>query len=166
MEVGPLARLLTNYHDPGGSWIKAEVDSVLTSQKLSIDKMPSVLGRHLARGLEARWIAQQAIKWLAEIEIDGAPTRDFNIPKSASGYGLTEAPRGALGHWLTIENYLIKRYQCIVPTTWNCSPRDDRGQPGPVEQALAGALVEDASQPIELGRIVRSFDPCIACAVH
>jgi hydrogenase large subunit len=77
-----------------------------------------------------------------------------------------EAPRGALGHWLRIEDYRIKGYQCIVPTTWNCSPRDDRGQAGAVEQALEGTRLDDPAQPIELGRIVRSFDPCLACAIH
>jgi len=166
MEVGPLARVLVNYHDPSMDWVKKQIDAVLASAGITADKLPSVLGRHLARGLEAVWLADQCMKWLDEIEIGGPPAADFKIPQQASGCGLTEAPRGALGHWITIENYKIKRYQCIVPTTWNCSPRDDRGQPGPVEQALEGAFVEDAGQPIEVGRIVRSFDPCIACAVH
>ncbi len=166
MEVGPLARLLVNYHDPGGSWVKREVDSLLSAQKIPLEKMASVLGRHVARGLETLWVARQAMKWLDEFDADGLPARDFSIPRVASGYGLTEAPRGALGHWLSIEDYKIQRYQCVVPTTWNCSPRDDRGQAGAVEQALLGALVENPLQPIEVGRIVRSFDPCIACAVH
>jgi len=81
-------------------------------------------------------------------------------------YGLVEAPRGALGHWLSIEDYRIKNYQCVVPTTWNSSPRDAAGRPGPMEQAIEGALVEDCSQPIEIGRIIRSFDPCLGCSVH
>jgi Ni,Fe-hydrogenase I large subunit len=80
--------------------------------------------------------------------------------------GLVEAPRGALGHWLTVENRKIASYQCIVPTTWNCSPRDDRGVPGPVEKAIEGTPIADPANPIEATRIVRSFDPCIACAVH
>jgi Ni,Fe-hydrogenase I large subunit len=71
-----------------------------------------------------------------------------------------------LGHWLSIDNYRIQRYQCVVPTTWNCSPRDDAGKPGPVEKALEGLVVHEPTQPIEVGRIIRSFDPCIACAVH
>ncbi len=125
-----------------------------------------MLGRHVARGLEASGLPSSASKWLDEIEIDAPPASDFTIPEKAAGFGLTEAPRGALGHWLAIENYRIKRYQCIVPTTWNCSPRDDKGQPGAVEQALEGTLVDKPLEPIEVGRIVRSFDPCIACAVH
>ncbi|MEI8376375.1 MAG: nickel-dependent hydrogenase large subunit [Planctomycetota bacterium] len=166
MEVGPLARVLVNYHDPKCDWVKKEVDTILAPLKLPVGKMVSVLGRHLCRGLESLWIGQQAQLWLDELEVDAPPARDFSIPRSASGYGLTEAPRGALGHWLAIEDYRIKRYQCVVPTTWNCSPRDDRGQPGAVEQAIAGVVLENPSQPIEVGRIVRSFDPCIACAVH
>ncbi len=166
MEVGPLARIMANYHDPGGTWVKKEVDDFLAAAKISPDKMVSVLGRHAARGLEALWVARQAFKWLEEIDIDAPPARDFSIPASGAGFGLTEAPRGALGHWLSIENYRIKQYQCVVPTTWNCSPRDDKGQPGALEQALEGLSVENASQPIEVGRVIRSFDPCIACAVH
>jgi ferredoxin hydrogenase large subunit/hydrogenase large subunit len=166
MEVGPLARVMVNYHDSGESEYKKEIENVLTALKVPPEKMTSVLGRHVSRGLETYWLARQALKWLDELSIDEMPARDFEIPKNGSGYGLTEAPRGALGHWLTIEDYRIKRYQCIVPTTWNCSPKDDEGRPGAVEQAIAGTVIEKPSQPIEIGRIVRSFDPCIACAVH
>jgi len=97
----------------------------------------------------------------------GEPTfADFSIPASGKGAGLTEAPRGALGHWIEIQDYKIANYQCVVPTTWNCSPRDGRGQPGPVETALEGTPVADPGNPIEAARVVRSFDPCLACAVH
>jgi ferredoxin hydrogenase large subunit/hydrogenase large subunit len=166
VEVGPLARVLTNYHDPNGNWMKAEADAFLAAAKIPLGKMPSVLGRHAARGLEALAIARQAFRWLEELEIDGPPTRDFDICREGSGYGLVEAPRGALGHWLSIDNYRIKNYQCVVPTTWNCSPRDAAGHPGAMEQAIEGTFVEDAAQPIEIGRIIRSFDPCLGCSVH
>ena len=166
MEVGALARVMVNYCDPSETWIKKEVDRFLAQVRVPAAKLVSVLGRHVARGLETLWVGNQAMQWLEEVEVDGAPTRDFAIPEQAAGCGLTEAPRRALGHWLAIENHLIKHYQCVVPTTWNCSPRDDNGQPGPVEQALVGTMVDDPAQPIEVGRIVRSFDPCIACAVH
>lgn len=166
MEVGPLARVMVNYHDPSMAWVKTEVDKFLTMANVSADKLVSVLGRYVARGLETLWIGKRSAQWLDELDVDGPPTCDFTIPKTASGYGLTEAPRGALGHWLSIDNYLIKNYQCIVPTTWNCSPRDDQGKPGPVEFAIVGTRIENPDQPIEVGRIVRSFDPCIACAVH
>jgi len=166
MEVGPLARWMVNYHDPAQAWVKQEVDGVLGALNLPLTKLASVMGRHVIRALEARSLAAGMEDWIAQVEIDGAPNQPFDIPKSASGYGLTEAPRGALGHWLAIENHRIQRYQCIVPTTWNCSPRDGSNQPGPVEQSLVGLMVEDPTQPIEVGRVVRSFDPCIACAVH
>jgi ferredoxin hydrogenase large subunit/hydrogenase large subunit len=166
MEVGALARVMVNYLDPSETWIKTEVNKFLAKVKMPAEKLVSVLGRHVSRGLETLWVGKQAFQWLDELEVDGSPTCNFTIPKTASGCGLTEAPRGALGHWLLIDDYRIKNYQCIVPTTWNCSPRDDKGQPGPVEHAITGTIVEDPAQPIEVGRIVRSFDPCIACAVH
>ena len=165
MEVGPLARVMVNYHAPG-SWVKKEVDAALQPLGLTPDKMFSVLGRHLCRGLEALWLINQTRKMLDELEIDGPPAQDFEIPKTCAGYGFVEAPRGALGHWISIEDYLIRSYQCIVPTTWNCSPRDDRGQPGPLEKALEGVVVANPDQPIEAARLVRSFDPCLACAIH
>lgn len=165
MQVGPLARVMTNYLG-GNPVVKNSVDQVLASTGLDLEALNSVLGRHLARGLEARWIADQARKWLAEVEIDAPAAKDFEMAANGQGIGLTEAPRGALGHWLEVENYRIKNYQCVVPTTWNCSPRDDNDQPGPVEKALEGTRIEDPEQPIEAGRVVRSFDPCIACAVH
>jgi Ni,Fe-hydrogenase I large subunit len=92
--------------------------------------------------------------------------KDFSVPESGRGYGLTEAARGALGHWIDISGAKIRNYQCVVPTTWNCSPRDDRGVPGAMEQSLVGLAVADAENPIEAARVIRSFDPCLACAVH
>jgi ferredoxin hydrogenase large subunit/hydrogenase large subunit len=166
MEVGPLARVMVAYMTPGYEWVKKEVDSVLASAQLTGDKLNSVLGRHLARGLETKWLVGQLNVWLDELEIGKPMAREFTIPKTGKGFGLVEAERGALGHWLTIENYKVKNYQCIVPTTWNCSARDDSNKPGAVEKALEGTILEDPQQPIEAGRIVRSFDPCIACAVH
>jgi Ni,Fe-hydrogenase I large subunit len=166
LEVGALARVMVNYMSGDGGWVKKEVDAVCASLNLSPDKLVSVLGRHVARGLESKWLARQAFKWLDEIEVDAPAATDFTIPSSGAGVGLTEAPRGALGHWLSIKDYKISNYQCIVPTTWNCSPRDAQGKPGPVEKALEGTEIKDPSQPIEVGRVVRSFDPCIACAVH
>jgi hydrogenase large subunit len=77
-----------------------------------------------------------------------------------------EAPRGALGHWIVIERGKIANYQAVVPSTWNAGPRDATGQPGAYEAALAGHLLHDPRQPIEILRTIHSFDPCIACAVH
>jgi hydrogenase large subunit len=88
------------------------------------------------------------------------------IPESASGIGLTEAPRGALGHWIDVSQGQISRYQVITPTAWNASPMDDADQMGPIEQALIGTPVSNEDQPVEVLRVVHSFDPCLACAVH
>ncbi len=166
LEVGPLARVMVNYAAGGDSWVKKEVDAFCAPLKLTPDKLVSVLGRHVARGLESLWLARQAFRWLEEMEPDAPAAVEFAIPATGSGMGLTEAPRGALGHWLAIKDYRISNYQCVVPTTWNCSPRDAQGRPGPMEKAIENTAIKDPSQPIEVGRIVRSFDPCIACAVH
>ena len=67
---------------------------------------------------------------------------------------------------MTINDAKITRYQVITPTAWNASPKDDKDQPGAVEQALIGTKVKDNDNPFELVRIVRAFDPCLACSVH
>jgi [NiFe] hydrogenase large subunit/hydrogenase large subunit len=87
-------------------------------------------------------------------------------PKEARGYGLHEAPRGALGHWIMIRDQKIANYQAVVPSTWNGSPRDAKGQRGPYEAALIGTPVADPNRPVEILRTIHSFDPCMACAVH
>ncbi len=166
LEVGPLARVLVNYHAGENGWARKPVDAACEKLGITPDKLVSVMGRHVTRGLETLALVQQCFRWLDEIGVDQPAVTSFEFPKSGQGAGLVEAPRGALGHWLTIEDYKVKTYQSVVPTTWNCSPRDSKGQSGPVEKALEGTQVANASQPIELGRIVRSFDPCLACAVH
>ena len=111
-------------------------------------------------------IAQAMSDWLGQLA-PGKPNQvSFKMPASASGVGLTEAPRGAVGHWVQISKSLIQRYQIVSPTGWNASPKDDLGQSGPIEQALVGVPVANPNQPIELLRVVHSFDPCLACSVH
>jgi len=166
MEVGPLARVVTAYYSGQADFVKKDVDGILAKTGLPAQKLDSILGRHLARGLECVWVGRQAMKWLDQIAINESPAAEFEVPDRGQGFGLTEAPRGALGHWLSLADKKIDRYQCIVPTTWNCSPRDDKGVPGPVETALAGTIIENPEAPIDPARIVRSFDPCLACAVH
>jgi hydrogenase large subunit len=124
------------------------------------------MDRIVARTLEASLIARALGTWLDELE-PGAPCEaPVEIPAAASGAGLVEAPRGALGHWLTIKGGRIERYQAIVPTTWNASPRDAGGRAGALEQALIGLPVPDEANPLAVVRTVHSFDPCLACAVH
>jgi len=91
---------------------------------------------------------------------------ESEVPETGEGAGLAEAPRGAVGHWITIKDRRIERYQVITPTAWNASPKDDKAQPGALEQALIGTKVKDKDNPFELVRIVRAFDPCLACSVH
>jgi len=164
-EVGPLARVAVTYAH-GDPVMKNLVDSALSQLKAPPSVLFSVMGRHLARALSAKFIADSMEKWLLELK-PGEPTFvEYTIPEEATGMGLTEAARGALGHWIEIKEQKIANYQCVVPTTWNASPRDDNGNPGPIEQAITGTRVKDKSNPFEIVRIVRSFDPCIACAVH
>lgn len=151
MEVGPLARM----------WVNKQADVRALG-----DKAFSVMGRHFARAIECSLIAHAMDEWVEQLK-PGEPTCTPHIvPEASTGMGLTEAARGALGHWIKIEGKKIAKYNAVVPTTWNASPRDERGTPGPIEQALIGTPVKDPKNPIELVRIVRSFDPCLGCAIH
>jgi Ni,Fe-hydrogenase I large subunit len=165
MEVGPLARVLMAYKS-GHAEISKLVNDLLAGAKAKPESLTSVMGRHAARAIECKAVADRCAVWLDQLKSDQPAFAPFTIPEVGSGMGLTEAPRGALGHWIEIAGRKIERYQCIVPTTWNCSPRDANGQGGPLEQALVGTPVADAANPVEAARVVRSFDPCIACAVH
>jgi ferredoxin hydrogenase large subunit/hydrogenase large subunit len=166
MEVGPLARLLAGCQDSRNTDLKSAVDGLLKTTGRPLADLTSVMGRHLARAAECKLLADRCAVWLDQLKPDAPTFTDFSIPETGRGHGLTEAARGALGHWLEIKGRKISNYQCVVPTTWNCSPRDDRGVAGPVEQALVGTVVADPANPIEVARVVRSFDPCLACAVH
>jgi Ni,Fe-hydrogenase I large subunit len=175
MEVGPLARVLVAYAS-GHKETKATVDLVLNKLNVGPAALFSTLGRTAARGIDCLLIARQTPKWLDEL-IANISKGDYRIhegekwdpatwPTEASGYGLHEAPRGALGHWIRIKDQKILNYQAVVPSTWNASPRDAKGQRGPYEAALVGTPVADPKQPLEILRTVHSFDPCLACAVH
>jgi len=164
-ELGPLARMVSNYVQADAK-VKELVDSLLAQVGAGVDALFSVLGRHGARALEAKFVADAMVDWLLALK-PGEPTIvESQIPEMAEGAGLTEAPRGALGHWITVKDKKIERYQVITPTAWNASPKDDKDQPGAVEQALIGTKVKDKDNPFELVRIVRAFDPCLACSVH
>jgi hydrogenase large subunit len=164
-EVGPLARMVVNYVS-GDTTVKQAVDNVLSYFKAGAGALFSVLGRHAARALECKIVADNMAKWILELK-PGEPTCvEYQTPDESEGMGLWEGPRGALGHWIKIKNSKIENYQCVVPTTWNASPRDANDQPGSMEQAIIGTRIKDETNPFEIGRIVRSYDPCIACAVH
>ena len=175
MEVGPLARVLVAYAK-GQPRIKALVDHVLQTLGVGPEALFSTLGRTAARGIETLFLAEQLEPWLDELAVNMA---DGNLvthngerwdpstwPKEAQGWGGHEAPRGALGHWIRIVDQKVANYQCVVPSTWNGSPRDAKGQPGAYEASLVGTPVADPAQPVEILRTIHSFDPCMACAVH
>lgn len=175
MEVGPLARYIIGYAQNNPEF-KEPVDKLLTDLGLPFEALNSTLGRTAARGLEASWAAQKMRyfqdKLIANIKAGDESTANIEKwdpetwPKSAKGVGFTEAPRGALGHWIVIKNGKIKNYQCVVPTTWNGSPRDAAGNIGAFEAALMDTKVEVADQPLEILRTLHSFDPCLACSTH
>ena len=98
------------------------------------------------------------------VDVDVAEGKTW--PKEARGVGMTEAPRGALGHWIRIKDGKIENYQCVVPTTWNGSPRDPKGNIGAFEASLMDTPMADPNQPLEIIRTLHSFDPCLACSTH
>ena len=170
-EVGPLARMVVGYAQ-GNKPIKNLIDSTLKQTGLPPAVLFSTLGRTAARALETKLIADQMEGWVNELvgNIKKGDTRTWtrcDVPsKPVQGRGMTEPPRGALGHWVRIENGLISNYQAVVPSTWNCSPRDKAGQRGPYEESLIGTKLAKPDQPLEILRTIHSFDPCMACAVH
>jgi hydrogenase large subunit len=175
MEVGPLARALVAYA-AGVPAVRNAVDATLKKLSATPAALYSTLGRVAARALESQIVMSRLEGWLDELDRN-ASSGDVRIsdtskwdpsswPSSARGWGPHEVPRGSLAHWVEISDGTISRYQAVVPTTWNASPRDAQGQPGPYEQALVGTPVADPSRPLELLRTVHSFDPCLACAVH
>jgi len=112
-------------------------------------------------------VAQAMRGWLDALALDGSGYQHVaEMPRAGKAYALTEAPRGALAHWLEYADGAVTAYRIITPTAWNASPRDDRETPGPMEQALVGVEVADRTQPVEIYRVIHSFDPCMGCAVH
>jgi len=164
-EHGPLARAVVAYVK-GHKKTKGLVDPVLGELGVEMTALLSVLGRHAARALETKLIADSMAGWLMELKPDEPFITDYEIPDQGTGTGLSAAPRGGVGHWISIKDKKIERYQVITPTAWNASPKDDKDQPGPLEQALIGTKVRDTENPFEIVRIVRAFDPCLACSMH
>ncbi|PLX79604.1 MAG: hydrogenase 2 large subunit [Desulfuromonas sp.] len=175
MEVGPLARILVAYVG-GNKEVKAAVDFVLKTLNAPASALFSTLGRTAARAVDCLVLAQRNETWLQQLadnmgrgiyEVHNKEKWDPSTwPKEAQGYGTHEAPRGALGHWIRIEDQKIANYQAVVPSTWNAGPRDAMGQKGPYESALIGTPIADPNKPVEILRTIHSFDPCLACAVH
>ncbi|WP_432821606.1 nickel-dependent hydrogenase large subunit [Trichloromonas sp.] len=175
MEVGPLARMVIAYAR-GHKEVQETVNFVLGKLGVGPEALFSTLGRTAARGIETLLLSQKNELWLNQLadnmgrgilEVHNGEMWDPSTwPKESRGFGFHEAPRGALGHWVRIENGLIKNFQAVVPSTWNAGPRDAMGQLGPYESALIGTPIADPEKPLEILRTVHSFDPCLACAVH
>lgn len=175
VEVGPLSRVLIGYAR-GREEYKEVVDSTLRKLDVPVTALFSTLGRTAARGLEtmlmtgwAREFYDSLITNLKNGDDRMADTTKFDPktwPAQAQGVGYSEAPRGALAHWIVIEDQKIKNYQLVVPTTWNASPRDTKGNMSAYEAALMDTPVANPDQPVEILRTIHSFDPCMACAVH
>jgi [NiFe] hydrogenase large subunit/hydrogenase large subunit len=175
MEVGPLSRMLVAYVK-GHERVRELVNGVLAALGVGPEALFSTLGRVAARGIETQVLVEKIDDWVAQLADnmgrgqlaihDNSKREPSTWPSDCTGAGFHEAPRGALGHWVHIQNGEIANYQCIVPSTWNAGPRDASGQRGPYEEALIGTPVADPDQPIEILRTIHSFDPCMACGVH
>lgn len=181
VEVGPLARMVVGVAS-GDERITRYVMNFLTllGDKLGLGKpapasaLFSTVGRTAARAIETELMADVMLEWIDELALNVASGDlstwtefDFDkVAKDAKGYGLAEAPRGGLGHWVKIKDGKIENYQAVVPSTWNAAPRDHKGRLGAYEAALIGTKVANPEQPLEILRTIHSFDPCIACAVH
>jgi hydrogenase large subunit len=164
-EVGPLARTLIAYarkSEPVYSLVEARMKEISVDAK----KLISVMGRHISRAIEAQLLIEETISWTKAIKETGDYVAAYQLPEESTGAGFSEGARGAVGHWIEIKNRKIQNYQIISPSTWNMSPKDENGNPGPLEQSLIGTKVRNEENPVEVLRIVRSFDPCLACAVQ
>lgn len=195
MEVGPLARYILAYaHALKGNryakrpqaqlelaarMINRDVPAALGLPETSYglkQLLPTTIGRTLARCLEAEYCAEMLQDDYAALidNIRAGDTATANVerwdpetwPAEAKGVGTTAAPRGALAHWIKIKQGKIESYQCVVPTTWNASPRDHKGQIGAYEASLMNTPMANPEQPLEILRTLHSFDPCLACATH
>ncbi|NER09459.1 hydrogenase large subunit [Muriicola jejuensis] len=175
MEVGPLARLLVNYAR-GNKEVQEAVNGALAHLDVPVDALFSTLGRTAARGIETQLVANWTMEFYNTLlqNIKNGDTRMANMDKwepekwatESKGVGFSEAPRGSLAHWIRIKEGKTENYQLVVPSTWNASPRDPKGQRSAYESTLLDTPVADPELPLEIIRTIHSFDPCLACAVH
>jgi quinone-reactive Ni/Fe-hydrogenase large subunit len=171
MEVGPLACLLVSYAR-GNKLVKESVNGFLKATGLPVEALFTTLGRTAARALQCEIIADNAIvafnNLIENLKVDQETCAPYVIDrdKEYKGRGIGDVPRGMLSHWIRIKNGVCENYQAVVPSTWNASPEDAKGIKGPYEADLVGLKILDITQPLEIIRIIHSYDPCIACAVH
>lgn len=175
MEVGPLSRMLVGYA-LGKEEFTEIINSSLSKLQVPAEALFSTLGRTAARALESQLVAQWNLEFFDTLinNIKNGDNRMANMEKwdptkwdkECKGVGIVEAPRGGLSHWIVIKDRKVANYQQVVPSTWNASPRDPKGQRSPYESTLINTPVADPGLPLEIIRTIHSFDPCIACAVH
>jgi hydrogenase large subunit len=176
-QVGPVANILVGYaqaHPLTRQWTDDALARVskVGGHPVTVDRLQSTMGRYLSRAIRSAMLADLAVKHWARLvdNISKGDTTTYHAPSFPSGeiegVGLHEAPRGTLSHWIVVKNGVLSNYQAVVPTTWNASPRDESGAPGPYEASLVGTPIADAERPLEILRTVHSFDPCMACACH
>jgi len=177
MEVGPLAGILVGYsqgHERTVRWVDRALESIsgVARRKIGLASMASTMGRYAARAIRSAMLAELAQEhWLRLVDnVAGGDGRVHNPPRfppgEVQGVGFHEAPRGTLSHWAVVNDGVLSNYQAVVPTTWNASPRDEEGRPGPYEASLVGVPVAKPNLPLEVLRTVHAFDPCMACACH
>ena len=173
MECGPLARILVSFTQ-GNEKLKPYVEGFLNATGLEPIDLSTAVGRNAARAIETQYIAEYLFRFVSDLlqnityyETETWEKYDFGtLPHTAKGKFFVEVPRGVLSHFINIEAQKIANYSVIAPTTWNATPKNRDGQRGPYEEALIGITIAETDKPIEVLRIIRSFDPCLACAVH
>ena len=173
MECGPLARILVSYAK-GNSAIKSFVDEFLEDTNLELIDLSTTIGRNAARSIETQIVAEYIFELVSNLiqnikyyDTDTWTNYKFeDLPKSTKGRVFLEVPRGVLSHFVNIKDAKIENFSVIAPTTWNATPKDLKGQMGAYEEALIGIKIEDTSKPLEVLKVIHSFDPCLACAVH
>ncbi|QFR48381.1 nickel-dependent hydrogenase large subunit [Sulfurimonas lithotrophica] len=173
METGPLARVLVSYHRDN-ELIKSFVDEFLDETNLEMMDLSTTIGRNAARAIESNYVCEYVFKLVSRLiqnikyyDTDTWSKYEFEKkPKNTKGRAFLEVPRGVLAHLIDIEDAKIKNYSVIAPTTWNATPKNIDGFRGAYEEALIGIKVQDTSKPLEVLRVLHSFDPCLACAVH
>jgi hydrogenase large subunit len=176
-QVGPLANVLCMVaagHEPTKRYLDTVINtaSSIAGSQIPLTALHSTIGRHAARAVRCGVIYESLEnQWQALMDNIGSGDYDtYNRPTfpkgEIRGFGIHEAPRGTLSHWVIIRDGKIANYQCVVPSTWNSGPRDESDELGPYEASLLGNPIADPEQPLEVLRTVHSFDPCMACAIH
>ncbi|MEA2112280.1 MAG: nickel-dependent hydrogenase large subunit [Campylobacterota bacterium] len=173
METGPLARILISYIK-GNKLIKSFVDEFLDDTNLELMDLSTTVGRNAARAIETSYVCEYIFKIVSQLiqnikyyDTDTWSRFNFDdLKKDAKGRAFLEVPRGTLSHFINVENAKIKNFSVIAPTTWNATPKNFDGARGAYEEALIGIKIEDTSKPLEVIKVLHSFDPCLACAVH